>query len=544
MKQMFTMMAAAALLAACSKDGDSAAGPKQIAIDPTIANPAVMPAAQRATRATDTDFEPGDAVGLTVRMTLTGEEYAANRKMTYDAAAKTFSAADFIWYEDENQPAALFAYYPWQEGAAAPGEFTVQADQSDEGYAKSDLVTAVKTNVYPTKSATAMTFRHKMTRILIDVTNESGHKVTGIVIKGAVATGVLDAQTGDFAAKAGAEPSDVKAHTATEDKLYYALLVPQKGVRLGVEVTTADGRVRSLTLGTTDLRSGENRRMPMNVQEKDLTVTFGGPITGWEDGEQLLPDGGSPTEATLEYGGVKYKIVTLKDGRTWMAENLRYVPEGIVVSTDPLDNDAKIWAPYISDGTTCTPVTDEAEVAKRGYLYSFETAFASKAEITPDNSASFEGVQGICPAGWHIPTQAEWIGLVGKTNKNEAGADLTDTSAPYFDAGYQGGKITLLNADGFNFTRAGVRMRSTISSTPSYQKTIYPNPGGDLSVNYVLSSTRYANAYSKDDNPKLTNIQFFALQTAILANLPEGKLSVGYLGYKSGVSVRCIKDAQ
>lgn len=37
-----------------------------------------------------------------------------------------------------------------------------------------------------------MTFKHKMSRIVIGVTNESGFDITDIVIKGAVGTGVLD----------------------------------------------------------------------------------------------------------------------------------------------------------------------------------------------------------------------------------------------------------------------------------------------------------------------------------------------------------------
>ncbi|MFQ7502899.1 MAG: hypothetical protein ACLRMJ_06870 [Alistipes finegoldii] len=37
------------------------------------------------------------------------------------------------------------------------------------------------------------------------------------------------------------------------NKVYYALLVPQNGVKLMVTVTTADGKKRTQTLGTADL---------------------------------------------------------------------------------------------------------------------------------------------------------------------------------------------------------------------------------------------------------------------------------------------------
>ena len=135
-----------------------------------------------------------------------------------------------------------------------------------------------------------------MSRIVISVTNESGFDIRDIVIKGAVGTGVLDPATGDFTAKAGAEASDVTANTATAEKVYYALLVPQNGVQLKVTVTTADGKMRTQTLGTTDLKSGENRRMDCNVQPADIQVKFSGPIAGWVDGDDLLPDGDGEVE--------------------------------------------------------------------------------------------------------------------------------------------------------------------------------------------------------------------------------------------------------
>lgn len=129
-------------------------------------------------------------------------------------------------------------------------------DQSGDNYTASDLIVAVKAGVKPTLSSTQMTFKHKMSRIVIDVTNESGFDITNIVIKGAVGTGVLDPATGNFTAKADAEASDLIANTATANKVYYALLVPQNGVKLMVTVTTADGKKRTQTLGTGRLQVG------------------------------------------------------------------------------------------------------------------------------------------------------------------------------------------------------------------------------------------------------------------------------------------------
>ena len=168
-------------------------------------------------------------------MTADGSAFVANKEMSFDGT--DFKTEGFLWYEDVDATSTLFAYYPYQAGAAAPAEFSVKADQSGANYTASDLIVAVKTGVKPTLSSTQMTFKHKMSRIVISVTNESGFDIRDIVIKGAVGTGVLDPATGDFTAKAGAEASDVTANTATAEKVYYALLVQQNGVQLKVTVT-------------------------------------------------------------------------------------------------------------------------------------------------------------------------------------------------------------------------------------------------------------------------------------------------------------------
>jgi len=69
--------------------------------------------------------------------------------------------------------------------------------------------------------------------------------------------------------------------------------------------------------------------------------------------------------------GKKYKIVKIGN-QIWMAQNLAYKAQ------------SGCWA-YDDD---------ESNIAKYGYLYSWETAKTA------------------CPAGWHIPSDAEWTQLI------------------------------------------------------------------------------------------------------------------------------------
>ena len=97
-----------------------------------------------------------------------------------------------------------------------------------------------------------------------------------------------------------------------------------------------------------------------------------------------------------------------------------------------------------------------------------------KAEVTKDNYTTFEGAQGICPDGWHIPTRAEFVALCGNSNKaNGESGTLIDKNAAYFDEGYNGAKITALDADGFGWSFSGVMVLASASASSS---TLRPSP--------------------------------------------------------------------
>ena len=109
MKKILTLMAVAAMaFTACSKEESTGTGDKQVRITPTIANPALTPASMSSgTRATDTDFELNDKVGLTITMTADGSAFVANKEMSFDGT--DFKTEGFLWYEDVNATSTLFA---------------------------------------------------------------------------------------------------------------------------------------------------------------------------------------------------------------------------------------------------------------------------------------------------------------------------------------------------------------------------------------------------------------------------------------------------
>lgn len=243
---------------------------------------------------------------------------------------------------------------------------------------------------------------------------------------------------------------------------------------------------------------------------------------------------------TVKIGDVTYKTITLENGLTWMAEPLRYVPAGKTVSDNPKEGQG-IWYPYtVVDGVP-TAQKDEATIAKQGYLYDAATAFGVDA-ITTENFGTFEGIQGICPEGWHIPTRTDFIITFGYSNKAEGETDaFIDNTATFYDETHNGGSVVKANEKGFNFSFAG----SVISG--AYNKMVVDEKVSDVTefigrnrMNYIIGSTPYK--MTTNDDGSIKQAQYFHLMSTFTTAYPKGRLTAAYGAYNTAGEVRCVKN--
>ena len=93
-----------------------------------------------------------------------------------------------------------------------------------------------------------------------------------------------------------------------------------------------------------------------------------------------------------------YKFVTI-NGKVWMAENLNHRTSN-GASRCHQGNSA-------ATGTYGTSDADNANCATYGRLYNWATAMNNAAS----SNANPSGRQGVCPTGWHLPSDAEWTAL-------------------------------------------------------------------------------------------------------------------------------------
>ncbi len=91
-------------------------------------------------------------------------------------------------------------------------------------------------------------------------------------------------------------------------------------------------------------------------------------------------------DTVTDVDGNEYRTIAI-GGQVWMAENLRVTraPDG-----------EQIVSYFFAD--------DSLRHAADGRLYTWGVAM---------NGAGHEGARGICPAGWHLPSDREWMELFG-----------------------------------------------------------------------------------------------------------------------------------
>lgn len=111
--------------------------------------------------------------------------------------------------------------------------------------------------------------------------------------------------------------------------------------------------------------------------------------------------------------GNVYKTVKIGT-QIWMAENLRYLPS--VVGPVRGSQSTLLYYVYGYDGTNVAEAKATVNYETYGVLYNWVAAKAA------------------CPAGWHLPTDAEWTQLTEYLGENGAGGKLKETGTKHWNS--------------------------------------------------------------------------------------------------------------
>jgi len=207
-----------------------------------------------------------------------------------------------------------------------------------------------------------------------------------------------------------------------------------------------------------------------------------------------------------DYDGNTYQTLTIGD-QEWMVENLKVTcyPNGDSIPNVTADANWGSLGDNDTDDAYCYYDNNEASGYIYGALYTYAAAIGDNWER--DNTAN----QGVCPDGWHLPTDVEWT-------------KLTD---------YLGGLST-----------AGGKMKETGTT---YWNS--PNTGADNSSGFSVLPGSYRHNSNGNFNFMGRNAHFWSATeyyhaTSMLRRLGYDYSSV-YRGENSksyGFSVRCLRD--
>ena len=266
------LMAAASLMTSCEEDPveEPVGGRKAVKIKATIEN---------YTKATDTAFENGDAVGVHI---YTSKIYLNNAPFVCKDGAFG-SEQKYTWYEDENLESIVMGYYPYDANAMYNSSgyvATVQNNQSgQEGYKKSDFMLAV-TNSKPTSEAVELPFRHMLSKVVYAVNMPEGEVIESVTVSGLYTKSRIKLKDGSATVVNNSKGNITPAKVTIDGKEAYAFIsVPQANAKVEVEILSTSGN-RYLCTSTSSFESG--KAYTANLEPKaSEKVQFTTTVTDW-----------------------------------------------------------------------------------------------------------------------------------------------------------------------------------------------------------------------------------------------------------------------
>lgn len=261
-------------------------------------------------KATDTQFETGDQIGIYVTNTgnallQTGnyEGEGDNRLFSFDGSLWN-SSTEMLWHKNPGN-VDIYAYHPYAQDVSdvAAYPFAVATDQSVAGaYATSDFLWSKSGNM-AYKATANLSFNHKLSKV--QITLQAGDGVTAddlatatVAVKNSLAGATIDLSTGAATPVSGSSAGIIPK--VSGKNVYEAIVVPQttSAAPSDFVVVTVKGVDYSYKVSALQLVPGKQHNYAITVKKNGLSVTVGD-ITGWTN------DPDSVEEGTIEEGEIK-----------------------------------------------------------------------------------------------------------------------------------------------------------------------------------------------------------------------------------------------
>jgi len=187
----------------------------------------------------------------------------------------------------------------------------------------------------------------------------------------------------------------------------------------------------------------------------------------------------------------------------WMAKNLAYLPS--VVGSETGSYTTPYYYVYGYDSTDVDTAKATANYTTYGVLYNWPAAMAG----SESSAANPSGIQGVCPAGWYLPSDAEWTSLIVYLG----------------GLGVAGGKLKEADTIHWNSPNIGATNETGFTALP----------GGSRTISETFSNIGYCGYWRSATEGDINHAWFFSM----FYNLPyvQGE----NCDKNNGFSVRCIR---
>lgn len=231
-------LAAAMLVAACSEEDDLRQG---------IAGEGITFTSSVMSRATDTSFEAGDAIGVSMYTESGFVENATNVQYTSKNGTEFTSTNSMTWGAAGSAKTVGFkGVYPYKAGAVVDGIYSFTLATGEEAsLSDNDVMYSSTTDATVGAKNVDLTFKHKLVKVVMQVYNQDRTPLSGATVKinNQQTSGTLDLADGTVTSTGAADATLDFANNPDVSGEYQTIVMPS---------APTQGRVITITYNNVD----------------------------------------------------------------------------------------------------------------------------------------------------------------------------------------------------------------------------------------------------------------------------------------------------
>ena len=222
--------------------------------------------------------------------------------------------------------------------------------------------------------------------------------------------------------KARSSSSSAKSSSSSKQQSSSSSIVPSSSKDIELGEKSSSGSLVNFSSSETSVSSSSSVKLSSSSVASSSSILV----------EYVDPSTVVKGTMTDERDGQTYNTVKI-GSQTWMAENLNYAYTG--ASYDYHD--------YISDSISWCYHDSVEYCNKYGRLYTWAAAMDSAGSWTTNGKGCGYNetcsptylVRGICPEGWHLPTESEWYMLFTAVDGESIAAWKLKSTSGWYDSG-------------------------------------------------------------------------------------------------------------